>query len=101
MKYLALAAVLAVSALAGCKSTDVAQAEENCVPAPAGGNKPGTNAINTVCPIMQSDAADGSVTVTYKGKVIALCCPGCKPKFDRLDEAGKDKILAIASTYAK
>jgi hypothetical protein len=99
MKYLALAAILTLSNLSGCGCFE--DADDNCVAAPAGGNKPGTNAINTVCPVMQSDAADGSVTVTYKEKVIAFCCAGCVTKFNKMDEAGKDKVLATAMTYAK
>jgi hypothetical protein len=99
---LALALLAAALALPACtKTTEVAEAEENCVPAPAEGNKPGKNAVNTVCPIMQSDAADGSVTVTHKGQTIALCCVGCIRKFNALDDAGKDNILTIATTYAK
>ncbi len=86
--------------LAGCQGTPTAQTEENCVPAPAEGNKPGTVAVNTVCPVMSSDAADGSVTVTHKGKVIALCCAGCVRKFNAMDQTARDAILAKAMTYA-
>lgn len=86
--------------LVGCQSTQTAQTEENCVPAPAGGNRPGKLAVNTVCPIMSSDAADETVTVTHKGKVIAFCCGGCVKKFNAMDAAGKDAILAKAMTYA-
>jgi hypothetical protein len=103
MKTLAALSLLATAlVLPACtKTTNVAEAEENCVPAPAEGNKPGKVAVNTVCPIMQSDAADGSVTVTHQGKVIALCCPGCVRKFNAMDAAAKDKVLATALTYAK
>ena len=99
MKVITLACLLSLASLTGCGCFE--SEEENCVPAAAGGNQPGKSAINTVCPIMQSDAADGSVTVTHKGKVIALCCKGCIGKFNALDEAGKDKVLATAMTYAK
>lgn len=102
MKLCLFAGLLTISVLGGCASDEYVHAEgEVCSPAPASGNQPGKVAVNTVCPIMQSDAADGSTTVTYKGKVIALCCAGCVPKFNKLDEAGKDKILATAMTYAK
>lgn len=92
--------ILALTAsLAGCKCAD--SSEENCVAAPAAGNKPGTTAVNTVCPVQPADAADPTVTVAYKGKTIAFCCKGCITKFNAMDEKGKDAILAKATTYAK
>lgn len=102
MKKLLVASLLAALA-AGCSSTNtVAQAEDEvCVPAPAGGNKPGKIAVNTICPIVPADAVDETVLVQHKGKTIALCCKGCIRKFDAMDEAGKDKVLATAMTYAK
>ena len=96
VKLLALPALALAAALAGCKTT-----EENCVAAPAAGNHPGKTAVNTVCPVQSSDAADESVTVNYKGKTIAFCCKGCVTKFNAMDAAGKDAILAKATTYAK
>lgn len=77
------------------------QKPEACTPAPAAGNQPGAKAVNTVCPIMSLDAADGTLTATYKGKAIAFCCQDCVEEFRRMDEAGKDAVLAKAMTYAK
>lgn len=99
MKIVTLAALLALASLTGCGCFD--DADENCIAAPAAGNQPGKHAINTVCPVMQSDAADGTVTVNYKEKVIAFCCAGCVTKFNKMDETSKDKVLATAMTYAK
>lgn len=96
---LALTVLALTASLAGCKSAD--SAEENCVAAPAAGNKPGTAAVNTVCPVQPADAADQTVTVQYKGKTIAFCCKGCITKFNAMDAAGKDAILAKATTYVK
>ena len=95
-KILALSALTLAASLAGCKAT-----EEQCVAAPAAGNHPGKVAVNTVCPVMPTDAADETVTVDYKGKKIAFCCAGCVKKFNAMDEKGKDAILAKATTYAK
>lgn len=84
---------------AGCAGTPAAE-EENCVPAPAGGNRPGATAVNTVCPIVDADGADGTYTVEYKGRVIAFCCPTCIRKFNAMDEAAQDAVLVKATTYS-
>lgn len=97
-----LAAILAAGLGMGCQATKTASAsEENCVAAPAGGNKPGKIVVNTVCPVMMSDAVDENVSVDYKGKKIGFCCKGCVTKFNAMNEAAKDKVLATAMTYAK
>jgi len=74
--------------------------EENCTPAPAGGNRPGVKAVNTVCPVVDADGADESVTAEWRGKTIAFCCPTCVRKFDRMSDAEKDAMLVKATTYA-
>ena len=98
-KFLALSALALAASFGGCNCAD--KDEENCVAAPAAGNKPGAAAVNTVCPIQPADAADQTVTAEYKGKTIAFCCKGCVTKFNAMDAAGKDAILAKATTYAK
>ena len=98
-RIVVFSALVLAASLGGCKSAG--SGEENCVAAPAAGNKPGTVAVNTVCPVQPADAADQSVTADYKGKKIAFCCAGCVKKFNAMDAAGKDAILAKATTYAK
>lgn len=70
-------------------------------PAPAAGNQPGAKTVNTICPIMSIDASDGTLAVMYKGRAIAFCCQDCVEEFRRMDDAGKDAVLATATTYAK
>lgn len=74
--------------------------EEHCNPAPAGGNRPGVKAVNTVCPIVDADGADESVTAEWRGKTIAFCCPTCLRQFNRMTDAQKDAVLVKATTYA-
>jgi hypothetical protein len=38
-------------------------------------------AINTTCPVKTGTKVDGGNTVTYKGKVVSLCCGNCKAKW--------------------
>lgn len=49
--------------------------------------------VNRRCPLMD-DAIDPGVTVTWKGKVIALCCEECATDWERLPAAKKDEHLA-------
>jgi|GEM_PF-488718 len=74
--------------------------EEICNAAPAGGNRPGVKAVNTVCPVVDADGADENVTAEWRGKTIAFCCPTCVRKFDRMSDAEKDAMLKKATTYA-
>ncbi|QOJ00236.1 MAG: hypothetical protein HRU70_06940 [Phycisphaeraceae bacterium] len=99
----AAAAISAAGLVGGCASSSASagEDEENCVPAGSEGNRPGTVAVNTVCPIVDSDAADGSVTVAHQGKTIALCCAGCVRKFNAMTTAQRDAVLAKAMTYSK
>lgn len=84
----------------GIVRTTDAGVEENCTPAPASGNRPGVKAVNTVCPIVDADGADESVTAVWRGKTIAFCCPTCVRKFDRMSDAERDAVLVKATTYA-
>jgi hypothetical protein len=54
------------------------------------------------CPIMNSavKGAGGGSSVVGKYK-IHFCCPGCKPQFDKLSKAEKDKKVAEAVKKAK
>lgn len=72
---------------------------EICKAAPAGVNRRGIKAVNTVCPIVDEDGADESVTAEWKRQTIAFCCPTCRAKFNRMNDTEKDAILAKATTY--
>lgn len=87
-------APLALLALAGVLFTGcAAHSEETCKPGDLNA-KPAAGMANAVCPIGGEDATGSAVTTSYKGKTIALCCEGCKPKFDKMTDAQKDAALA-------
>lgn len=37
--------------------------------------------LNAMCPVMSEEQADPSITMQYKGKIIAFCCDRCVEKF--------------------
>ncbi len=53
------------------------------------GTKPGTQAAakTKVCPVTGKEIKEGNgmtpLMVKYEGKDVALCCKGCKAKFDK------------------
>lgn len=56
-------------------------------------SKSAKSIINSKCPLMD-DPADPEVTVTYKAKVIGLCCEDCIDDWAKLSTAEKDQHLA-------
>jgi hypothetical protein len=38
--------------------------------------------VNKMCPVMTDHKVDVEVTVTYKGKVIGVCCTACQKKWN-------------------
>ena len=51
--------------------------------------------VNKICPI-SGEEAKADVTSTCDGKTVAFCCPGCKGKFDKMDHAKQEAVLAKA-----
>lgn len=50
--------------------------------------------INDRCPVMGGEVDDDApYTVTYEGKKIGLCCPGCVSAFDKNPEKYYKKAL--------
>lgn len=39
-------------------------------------------AINKMCPVLQDQEADPTITTVYKGRTIAFCCDHCRRKFE-------------------
>lgn len=56
-------------------------------------SKSAKSIINSKCPLMD-DPADPEVTVTYKAKVIGLCCEDCIDDWAKLSTGEKDQHLA-------
>ena len=47
------------------------------------------------CPITKEDAASGAGGTEVVGKYkVNFCCAGCKPEFDKMSKADKEKKLA-------
>ena len=46
-----------------------------------------------VCVISGEDA-EGGPTATFGGKTVAFCCKRCKAKWDKMDDAGRQKAIA-------
>src|ERR1043165_4432628 len=38
--------------------------------------------VNKMCPVMTDHKVDVEVTVTYKGKVVGVCCTACQKKWN-------------------
>jgi len=52
-------------------------------------------ATNTTCPFTGAKA-NAEVTSAHEGKTVAFCCAGCKGKFDKMDDAHQDAMVAKA-----
>ncbi len=81
LAVLAAALLLATVAVAGPKQS---------------GNAPKVVDVN-VCPIkMEPVKGAGGGTSTVGKYRVHFCCPGCKPAFDKLSKAEKQKKIALA-----
>ena len=47
----------------------------------------------TLCVISGEDA-EGGPTATFNGQTVAFCCKRCKAKWDKMDDAGREKAIA-------
>ena len=56
--------------------------------------------ITSTCPIggdpFDNTRVNASMTRTWKGANIGFCCESCISKYDKMDDAGKSRILALA-----
>lgn len=56
--------------------------------------------VNTMCPIggdeFKAQGHPAELVRVHKGTAVGFCCPGCTEKFDKMDDAGKDSIVALA-----
>lgn len=81
------------------KPADPTPAAQSAAPTPAAPAAAPAQAssapINKICPIGEHDA-DGTITVVYQGKVIAMCCVDCKEEFERRSDADKAELYAKA-----
>lgn len=88
-----LKAVLCILGLAPGACATSATSEAKCAPAQQGAAH--AVAVNANCPVMPEDDASASTTlVDYKGKKVALCCPGCVPTWNAMTEVQRDAALA-------
>jgi hypothetical protein len=91
--------------LAGAASTTPASADKappKNAKASAGKKATKKLTVVSVCPMMQhaveGDSGGSSVVGNYKVK---FCCSGCKPTFDKLSAAEKNKKIQEALTKQK
>lgn len=104
-RFLIVASLASCALIGGCKNKQTAS-EENCIPAgsaqaaQAPADTTGkVQVVNKVCPMEPEDAipgqwADANCVVEWKGKKVGLCCPGCKPKWNKLSDAQREAALA-------
>jgi hypothetical protein len=56
--------------------------------------------INSMCPIggdeFNPEGHPAELTRVHQNTTIAFCCNHCVEKFDKMDAAGKDGVLALA-----
>jgi hypothetical protein len=52
--------------------------------------------VNTKCPMMLSHAAGTKVVVDFKGQKVGMCCKGCLPAWNKLNDEQKAEKLKAA-----
>ena len=85
---IALACVAA--ALMGCQRGD----KQDAPAAPAA--KASMGIVNTKCPMMLSHPAKDTVVVDFKGQKVGMCCKGCLPAWNKLNDEQKAEKLKAA-----
>ena len=83
---------LAAAALVGCKGAD----KKDAPAADASGAKASMGIVNTKCPMMLSHAAGTKVVVDFKGQQVGMCCKGCLPAWNKLNDEQKAEKLKAA-----
>lgn len=56
--------------------------------------------VNATCPVGK-ERVDGKSFVTYKGKIVGFCCPGCDKQFLAWSTKRKDAFVAAAVSARK
>lgn len=96
-QILALTALVLVACslamLGGCKKEEPAGVTVNV-------ETPKVEFVNTKCPIMglaiKPEKVTAALTKDFQGQKVALCCPACSPKWDKLSDAEKIAKLVEA-----
>ena len=102
MKKLLAVSMLVVGALAivpGCKSS---QSTAGCQcdpctcadPCPCGQKTASLGMMNDSCPMSGRKLKSTSPSSTWDGSTVGFCGPGCKGRFDRMDDDEKTTYVA-------
>lgn len=83
---------LATAALMGCKGADKKDASAAAAPAASAS----MGIVNTKCPMMLSHPAKNTVVVDFKGQKVGMCCKGCLPAWNKLNDEQKAEKLKAA-----
>lgn len=86
---LAVAGVIAV-ALTGCEGSKKTAAADTKTAKPAA-----MGVMNTKCPYSGNAVKEGA-TADFGGQKVGFCCNGCAGKFAKMDDAGKQALMAKA-----
>ena len=79
---------------AGCDSSSKDKKADAA--APAAPKQANMGIVNTKCPVMPSHPAGVKVVTEHKGQKVGLCCAGCMPAWNKLNDEQKDAALAAA-----
>lgn len=90
----ALALVAAVG-LTGCKNDKAETTTATTPSTEAMKSEARTGPMNKMCPF-SGEEAKADITSTCDGKTVAFCCAGCKGKFDKMDKAHQEAMMAKA-----
>lgn len=82
---LAAFALVAVAGLTGCNNNKT----------DASGGKMEAKATNKTCPFSGRAASDKYVA-QHDDQAVAFCCPNCKAKFEKMDDAKQHEVMAKA-----
>lgn len=69
-----------------------AQTQPQSVNAAPPASQPAGKPVNKFCPIEPDNEIDPKITVTYKGKVVGLCCNDCIREFNKDPEEYMKKL---------